>query len=96
MPLGGVAVAQLNCNVGVEFYPDGDIKSCNLNGNHRIYITPGQAVVCADGHIATQYPDGRLKSCTLAAAFAYDSSRCAVRSRIEFERDGKVSKCEPR
>lgn len=96
MFLSGVAAAQLNCNVGVEFYPEGGIKSCKLNGDHRVYTAQGRAVTCADGYVAVQFPGGRLKSCTLAATFVYDALRCTSQSRIEFRRDGTVSKCEPR
>ncbi len=96
MSVYDIAAAQLNCNVGVEFYPDGGIKGCNLNGAHRIYTAQGQAVSCADGHVAMLFPDGRLKSCTLAATFAQDPLQCATRSRIEFRHDGTMSKCEQR
>jgi hypothetical protein len=90
----GTAAAQLNCNVGVHFYPSGAIKSCNLNGHHRIYTAQGQAVTCADGHTLEHYPNGKLKSCTLAIAFVVDSVRCAAHSRIELNSDGTLSRCE--
>ena len=95
MFLPAVAAAQLNCNVGVEFYPEGGIKSCKLNGDHRVYTAQGRAVTCADGYVAVQFPGGRLKSCTLAATFVYDARPCTAGSRIEFSLDGTVSKCEP-
>lgn len=90
----GAAVAQLNCNVGIEFYPNGGIKSCNLNGDHRIYTAQGQPVTCANGHVLVQYPDGKLKSCTLAQPLTFDSSHCDARSKVEVNPGGAIAKCE--
>ncbi|MCH6581507.1 MAG: hypothetical protein O7B27_13340 [Gammaproteobacteria bacterium] len=42
--LSAIAVAELNCNPGIEFYPNGGVKSCNLNGNHRALYSSGPAV----------------------------------------------------
>ncbi len=89
------AVAELNCNVGIEFYPSGGIKSCMLNGNHRIYTARGQPLTCADGHVLVQYPDGKLKSCVLAESVTFDTVRCDRLSRVELGSDGAVKKCEP-
>jgi hypothetical protein len=91
--VGTGAVAQLNCNVGVEFYVDGGIKSCNLNGNHRIYNARGQPLTCLNGYRLVQYPDGRLQSCTLAEPARFDATLCARLSVVEFNPDGTLRKC---
>jgi hypothetical protein len=41
--LSSIAVAELSCNPGIEFHPNGGVKSCNLHGNHQLY-TAGPAV----------------------------------------------------
>lgn len=88
-----IAVAELNCNAGIEFYPGG-FKSCNLNGNHPIYSAQGLALTCADGYVLVQYPDGELKSCTIGIAHSFDSVRCDGPSRIELGPSGGLRKCE--
>jgi hypothetical protein len=87
------ATAELNCNVGIKFYPDGGIKSCNLNGNHQIYTAQGQRLTCADGYILVQYPDGKLQSCTVAVPVSLGSVRCDRLSRVELGPDGTVKEC---
>lgn len=89
-----IALAELNCNVGIEFYPSGGIKRCNLNGNHRIYTAQGRALTCADSHMLVQYPDGKLKSCTIAMSLAFDDVRCDALSRVELDPNGTLTKCE--
>jgi hypothetical protein len=42
--LSSVAAAELNCNVGIEFYSNGGVKTCNLNGNRRALYSSGPAV----------------------------------------------------
>lgn len=93
--VGAGAVAQLNCNVGVEFYADGGIgiKDCNLNGNHRIYNARGQPLTCLNGYRLVQYPDGRLQSCTLAEPVSFDATLCTRLSVVEFNPDGTLRKC---
>lgn len=86
--------AELNCNVGIEFYPGGGVKSCNLNGNHRIYTAQGQPLTCANGHLLVQYPNGELKSCTIAVPLRFDTLHCDALSRVELDRDGRLRKCE--
>ncbi len=48
--LSSIAVAELNCNPGIEFYPNGGVKSCNLNGNHQLYTAQGRRLVCSNGY----------------------------------------------
>lgn len=89
-----IAVAELNCNAGIEFYPDGGVKSCNLNGNHQLYTAQGQKLVCANGYVLVQYPGGRLKSCTISVALTIGSVQCDRLSRIELKSDGTIIRCE--
>ena len=86
--------AQVNCNPGVEFYDEGPLKSCNLNGNHRLYTARGDVVVCADGHPLVQFLDGRLQSCTLAETSVISGERCEVSARVELGRDGGLRSCQ--
>jgi len=66
--VSGSASAQINCEAGVDFYPQGGIKSCVLNGNHQVYTHQGVRLVCSNGKAMEQYPNGSLKSCTLDKA----------------------------
>ncbi len=91
--VGATAFAQLNCNVGVQFYANGGIKGCNLNGHHRLYAASGLALTCANGHEAELYPDGRLKSCTLAQPLSTADRRCVAGSRLELNPDGTLKRC---
>ncbi|GMQ89860.1 MAG: hypothetical protein BMS9Abin10_0195 [Gammaproteobacteria bacterium] len=91
--LGASAAAQLNCNVGVQFYPGGGIESCNLNGDHRLYTARGQPLTCLNGRRLVQYPDGRLKSCTLAQPVNFEARPCARLSVVQLDPDGKLKKC---
>jgi hypothetical protein len=92
--LSGVAWAQVNCNIGIEFYPSGAIKSCNLNGHHRLYALRGQPLTCADGHRLELFPDGKLKSCTLAVTLVFDARHCQAGSRLELDQNGTPTTCE--
>jgi hypothetical protein len=85
--------AQVNCNPGVEFYDEGPLKRCNLNGNHRLYTDRGDVVVCADGHPLVQFLDGRLQSCTLAEPSVIAGARCEAMARVEFDADGNLRSC---
>jgi hypothetical protein len=87
------ATAQLNCNPGIEFYAEGPIKACNLNGNHRLYTVRGDVVVCADGHPLVQFPDGRLQSCTVAEPSVIAGERCDASSRVVLASDGALESC---
>lgn len=87
------ASAQLNCNPGIEFYAEGPIKQCNLNGNHRLYTVRGDVVVCADGHPLVQFPDGRLQSCTVAESSVIAGERCDASALVELAADGALESC---
>ncbi len=87
--------AQLNCNVGVEYYPDGGgIKRCVLNGHHTLYTAKGHKVTCADGKALTQYPDGAVQSCSIERSHTFDSVRCDPSSKVVFEPDGRLRACK--
>ncbi|MDH3688611.1 MAG: hypothetical protein OEU36_03910 [Gammaproteobacteria bacterium] len=92
--LSPIAVAQLNCNAGIEFYPNGGIKSCNLNGNHQLYAAQGRKLVCANGYLLVQHPGGKLKSCTISLALTIDSVQCDRLSQVELKPDGTIARCE--
>ncbi len=86
--------AQLNCNVGVEYYPDGGgIKRCVLNGHHTLYTAKGLKVTCADGKALTQYPDGSVQSCSIEKSHTFDHVRCEAPSEVAFEPDGGFRAC---
>ena len=85
--------AQVNCNPGIEFYDQGPLKRCNLNGNHRLYTVRGDVVVCADGHPLVQFLDGRLQSCTLADTSVIVGERCEAPARVELASDGSLRSC---
>lgn len=88
------AYPQLNCNVGVEYYPDGGgIKRCVLNGRHTLYTASGLEVTCADGKALTQYPDGSVQSCSIEKSHTFDSVRCEPPTEVWFEPDGRLKKC---
>ena len=87
------AAAQLNCNVGIEFYPSGAIKSCELNGDHQIWVKEGQSVKCLNGKTLTNYPDGKLQSCFIGEPHVFGEIRCEGSDHIEFDEDGNVLSC---
>jgi|GEM_PF-2023039 len=87
------AIAQLNCDVGVEFYPGGPIRSCTLNGHHRIHTARGEPLTCASGHTAVLYEDGRLKSCVLAQPLTWGPLPCGAGHRLEIGPDGEPTAC---
>lgn len=91
----GPAHAQLNCEVGVEFYPDGAIRRCTLNGHHRIHTARGEPLTCASGHAGILYEDGRLKSCVLARPLAWGPLSCEAGHRLELGPDGEPTGCGP-
>ena len=92
--LSNIAVAELNCNAGIEFYPNGGIKSCNLNGNHQLYTAQGQRLVCSNGYSLVQYPGGQLKSCTISVSLTIGSVQCDRLTQIELAVDGTIIGCE--
>lgn len=84
----------LNCNVGIDFHPQGTIKSCVLNGNHQLWTKQNEPVGCIDGKTITQYANGGLKSCVIAELHAFGDKRCEGPARVEFARDGRLLHCE--
>lgn len=94
MVLSTHAAAQLNCNVGIEFYPGGAIKSCELNGDHQFWVKEGQSVKCANGKTLTNYPDGKLQSCFIGEPHVFGEKRCQESSRVEFDKNGDVLSCK--
>ena len=89
------AQAQLNCNVGVDFYPSGAVRRCILNGNHRIHSALGQPLTCANGHEAVLYENGRLQRCVLAEPLTSGSLQCEAGRRAEFDPEGRLIQCVP-
>ncbi len=89
------ASAQLNCNVGVEYYPDDGIRRCILNGHHTFYTAKGHKITCADGQPLVQHRGGALQSCTIEKAHTFGDVRCEAPGRIEFEPDGRFRDCQP-
>ena len=87
------ALAQPNCNPGIEFYDDGPMKQCNLNGNHRLHTVRGDVVVCADSHSLVQFPNGRLQSCTVSDIAVIAGERCEAPARVELAPDGSLRSC---
>ncbi len=86
--------AQVNCNPGIAFYDNGPVKSCNLNGDHRLHTVRGDVVVCADGHPLVQFPDGRLQSCTVTDTTLVAGERCEAPARVALVRDGRLRRCQ--
>jgi hypothetical protein len=87
------ASAQLNCNPGIEFYDDGPLKQCNLNGDHRLHMVRGDVIVCANGYPLVQFPDGRLQSCTVNDISVIAGERCDARTWVELAPDGSLLSC---
>jgi hypothetical protein len=87
------ASAQLNCNPGIEFYHDGPVKQCNLNGDHRLHTPRGDVIVCANGHALVQFRDGRLRSCTVKDTLVIAGERCEAPAEVELAPDGSLLSC---
>jgi len=85
--------AQLNCNAGVEHYPGGGLKQCNLNGDHTFYTAKGLRVTCSDGKNLVQHPNGAVKSCSIRKSHTFGDLRCTAPARVEFEADGSLRAC---
>lgn len=90
----GVAVAEVNCNVGIEFRDDGRFRACVLNGHHRIHTATGAAVTCADGTRLEHHFDGRLERCTLAVPAVIDDRRCDAGDEAVFDAGGRLLHCK--
>lgn len=87
------AAAQLNCNVGIEFYPKGPIKRCNLNGHHKMLTIAGETITCVNGQDAILFPNGGLKSCTIGEPHTFGDNRCEADARVEFSVKGTLLRC---
>jgi len=86
------ARAELNCNAGIEWYPDNGIRRCELNGHHTLYTAKGERVTCADGHELSKHHWGRLESCTLAAPESFGGVRCE-KGPVRFDPEGNLVEC---
>lgn len=85
----------LQCHVGtITFYPEGGIKSCEIEANHRFYLAGGRRIVCRHGHLLTQHPGGELEGCTLAEAYRDGAATCEAGRRVALEPDGRIRACE--
>ncbi len=93
--VGPSAVAQMDCEAGVQYYTNGGIKSCVLTSRHQVYTAQGTALVCADGKAMAQHPTGKLKSCTLKYAQSVDHQNCAAGTKVEFGDKGQLVACQP-
>jgi hypothetical protein len=91
----GAARGELNCNVGIEFYPRGGVRGCTLNGHHRIHVQRGLAVRCADGRRLEQHPDGSLAHCTLHEPAVFDGRACPKDAKVRFDPHGILIECKP-
>lgn len=92
--LAGAVRADFNCNVGVDFYESGPLRSCVLNGDHRLYAESGEALICANGGRAQLHRDGTLASCILSRPARLQERECAAGSRVEFAADGRLLQCK--
>ncbi len=87
------AEAQINCEVGVEFYANAGIKSCVLTGHHQVYTLQGIPLTCAHGKTMTQHPNGKLKNCILKEAQDLGGQKCAAGAKVEFDIKGSFIAC---
>jgi hypothetical protein len=92
--MAAAARGDFNCNVGIEFYVDGPLRSCVLNGDHRLYASSGEPLTCADGAPARLHRDGRLSGCTLARPARLQGQDCPAGARVEFAADGNLLQCK--
>ena len=95
----GVALASgpaaaLQCHVGtITFYPEGGIKSCEIEANHEFRTAVGASLACRGGALLAQHPDGSVESCTLAAPYAAGARRCDKGTRVVLDPGGNILKC---
>lgn len=85
--------AQVNCNVGVEHYPDGPLKQCVLNGNHTFHTAKGHRVTCTDGKSLVQHRSGAVSSCSIDKPHRFGELRCEAPARVEFDAGGELTAC---
>jgi hypothetical protein len=92
--LGGPAAAQLQCRGGtIVFYPEGELKSCEIEGIHELWTEAGW-VKCASGHPATKHAGGKLESCVLFEARRFGPRDCTAGARVRFDPDGTFRRCD--
>ena len=85
----------LQCHVGtITFYPEGGIKSCEIEANHEFQTAAGASLTCRGGSLLAQHPDGSIESCTLAAPYGAGTARCQASARIVLDPDGAILACE--
>ena len=90
----GAALA-LQCHVGtITFYPEGGIKSCEIEARHEFRTAAGTRLACRGGALLAQHPDGSVESCTLAAPYAAGAKRCEAGVRVVLDRGGAILACE--
>ncbi len=85
----------LQCHVGtITFYPEGGIKSCEIEANHEFQTAADARLACSGGALLTQHPDGSIESCTLATPYAAGAARCETGARVVLDPAGAVLACE--
>jgi hypothetical protein len=95
LALASGATLALQCHVGtITFYPEGGLKSCEIEANHEFRTVIGTSLACRGGALLVQHPDGSIQSCTLAAPYAARTRRCDAGTRIILNPGGEILKCE--
>ncbi len=90
----GPAAAQLQCHVGtITFYPNGGIKSCQVEADHQFYTRRGDRVKCRAGFKVTQHPNGAIASCTIREPHTFGGTACPGLGRVELNIDGSLRRC---
>ena len=93
--LASVPAGALQCHVGtIAFYPEGGIKSCEIEANHECQTAVGASLACRGGALLVQHPDGSIESCTLAAPYAVGTARCQAGARVVLDPAGAILACE--
>ena len=93
--LASAPAVALQCHVGtITYYPEGGIKSCEIEANHEFRTMAGASLVCRGGALLAQHPDGSIESCTLATPYAAGSARCKAGARVVLDPGGDILDCE--
>ena len=93
--LASAPAVALQCHVGtITYYPEGGIKSCEIEANHEFRTTAGASLVCLGGALLAQHPDGSIESCTLATPYAAGPARCEAGARVVLDPGGDILDCE--
>ncbi len=93
--LTAAPAAALQCHVGtITFYPEGGIKSCEIEANHQFQTAAGASLTCRGGALLVQHPDGSIESCTLATPYAAELARCQAGARVVLDPAGAILACE--